>query len=71
MYALIKEKNLLIHAYTFKTKEQIKDYLDMADGFFTNEADDLLSFLLKSGKQPLNNSNDHIDGLHTLDALGY
>ena len=43
----------------------------MADGFFTNEADDLLSFLLKLRKQPLNNSNDYIDGLHILDALGY
>ena len=43
----------------------------MADGFFTNKADDLLSFLLKSGKQPLNHSNDYIDGFHILDALGY
>ena len=71
MYDLIKEKGLLIHAYTFKNREQIINYLDMADGFFTNEADDLLSFLLKLGKQPLNNSNDYIDGLHILDALGY
>ena len=71
MYDHIKEKGLLIHAYTFKNREQIINYLDMADGFFTNEADDLLSFLLKLGKQPLNNSNDYIDGLHILDALGY
>ena len=71
MYDLIKKKGLLIHAYTFKNREQIINYLDMADGFFTNEADDLLSFLLKLGKQPLNNSNDYIDGLHILDALGY
>ena len=71
MHDLIKEKGLLIHAYTFKNREQIINYFDMADGFFTNKADDLLSFLLKSGKQPLNHSNDYIDGFHILDALGY
>lgn len=71
MHDLIKEKGLLIHAYTFKTKEQIINNLDMVDGFFTNEADDLLSFLLKSEKLPLNNSNVQTDGLHILEALGY
>lgn len=71
MHDLIKEKGLLIHAYTFKNREQIINYFDMADGFFTNKADDLLSFLLKSGKQPSNHSNDYIDGFHILDALGY
>lgn len=71
MYDLIKEKGLLIHAYTFKSREQIINYFDMVDGFFTNDADDLLSFLLKSGKQLFNNSNNCTDGSHTLDVLGY
>ncbi|WP_293739554.1 glycerophosphodiester phosphodiesterase [uncultured Parabacteroides sp.] len=71
MHDLIKEKGLLIHAYTFKSKEQIINYLDMVDGFFTNEADDLLSFLLKSNKINLNNSNNTMTGSYILDVLGY
>lgn len=72
MHDLIKEKGLLIHAYTFKNREQIINYLNMVDGMFTDEADDLRSYLLKSGKIPSSNSDESIDdGSHILDMLGY
>lgn len=71
MHDLIKENGLLIHAYTFKDEEQIANYINLTDGFFTDEADDLLSFLFKSGVQLLNFTKDETDGSQILDILGY
>lgn len=72
MYDLIKEKNLLIHAYTFSTQEQIAENIDLVDGFFTNQTDNLISYLVNSGKKPLYKpTNNSMGGSYILNKLGY
>lgn len=72
MSNLIKEKKLLIHGYTFNTEEQIADNIDMVDGFFTNQTDILISYLIRTGKKPHYKPNsDNIGGASLLDILGY
>lgn len=72
MHDMIKEKKLLIHAYTFNTLEQMQDKIDLVDGFFTNETDLLVAFLLRSGKMPSQNSYlQQTAASITLDHLGY
>lgn len=71
-YDLIKEKKLLIHGYTFNTREQIEENIDMVDGFFTNQTDVLISYLIQTGKKPAYKPNANIVGGSTLlKTLGY
>ena len=44
MIALIHKNGLLIHPYTFDTKEQLEKYAKKVDGVFTNRADLALEF---------------------------
>lgn len=72
MHDLIKEKELLIHAYTFHTAEQATEYIDQVDGFFTNETLEVLTTLRKAGK--LTFYTDPLEeptGTNILDRLGY
>lgn len=71
MIDMIKEKGLLIHAYTFKSLEQIIENQDIVDGFFTNQTDILLSLLSKSGKKLSNPPQEELPGYIILDRLGY
>lgn len=70
MYNLIKINKLLIHAYTFQSKEQIIKYKDFTDGFFTNQVNELLIELSLYNKIILNH-NEITDGAKMLDILGY
>lgn len=72
MYNLIKEKRLLIHAYTFNTADQVTDHIDFVDGFFTNETLELLTTLQKAGKLTFyTGSFEQTTGAKILDKLGY
>lgn len=72
MVNLIKEKKLLIHAYTFNTADQVIDNIDFVDGFFTNETLELLTTLRKAGKLTFyTGSLDQTTGAKILDKLGY
>ena len=44
MIDLIHKNGLLIHPYTFDTKEQLEKYAKKVDGVFTNRADLALEF---------------------------
>lgn len=72
MRDLIKEKDLLIHAYTFNTAEQAKEYIDQVDGFFTNETLEVLTTLRKAGKLTFyTDPSEHPTEAGILDLLGY
>lgn len=71
MHDLIKEKKMLIHAYTFYDKDQFYEFSDMVDGFFTGQVR-LYKEILKS-KFKLSSSNETIEKTEAqiLDDLGY
>lgn len=72
MFDLIKKKKLLIHGYTFSTKEQIDENIDLVDGFFSNQTDVLIAYLIETGKKPQYKPNANIvGGTNLLDKLGY
>lgn len=72
MYDLIKEKKLLIHGYTFNTEEQIEENIDLVDGFFTNQTDVLINYLIKTNRKPHYQPSTNIGGgSNLLDILGY
>lgn len=71
MYDLIKEKGMLIHAYTFYDEKQCQDFFGMVDGFFTGQVN-LFRKILKNKYKILvtNNTNEKTEA-QILDDLGY
>lgn len=62
MTEMVHNAGLKIHAYTFDTKEQIQEYSERVDGFFTNKADLALKLLGRESEQSAE---------EVLDELGY
>lgn len=71
MYELIKEKKILVHAYTFYNEEQLNEYFDKVDGFFTDQVKKI-EYTLKN-KYNLDNPNFTNEKTESqiLDELGY
>lgn len=71
MHDLIKEKKMLIHAYTFNDEEQFTEYFDRADGFITGQVRLIkkalqLKSILAGPNSPYEQTESQI-----LDNLGY
>ena len=51
MTDLIHNANLKVHAYTFDTEKQLKEYKNRVEAVFTNRSDLALEFYKRAGKQ--------------------
>lgn len=68
MYALIHEKGLKIHAYTFNAEEQVADYLTRVNGFITDKSVEIRNYVLHLKNKPLSPIQT---SSQLLDDLGY
>lgn len=71
MHELIKEKRMLIHAYTFYDEEQCQEYFDMVDGFFTGQVSIFRKILKNKYKILATDNTSEKTEAQILDDLGY
>lgn len=71
MYDLIKEKKMLVHAYTFNDEDQLNSYLDKTDGFITGQVKFIKSTLTNNYNISKPNLITDITESQILEELGY
>lgn len=71
MYELIKEKKILVHAYTFYNEEQLNEYFDKVDGFFTGQVKKIKYTLKNKYHLDSPNFTNEKTESQILDELGY
>lgn len=67
MHDLVKESGLLIHAYTFNSLDEIKQYEDLADGFICNKVESAVQYFDAGQKA----ASSYPTASDLLDSLGY
>ena len=71
MYDLIKEKGLLIHAYTFNNINQVSTYINRADGLFTDKVDMIGPYMPEFKLTGADTNFPSLSATQILDQLGY
>lgn len=71
MYDLVKEKGLLIHAYTFNNSNQVSTYINRIDGLFTDKVDMIEPYISTLKLTGANTNFPTFSAAQILDQLGY